>query len=171
MATDAGRPILAPVRPTFRAVARTVAPATAELDENGWDRMERIVETALAERPRRMRRQLVVFIRLIDAMALLRHGRRFRSLDAAARAALLHRIQNSSVLLLRRGFWGLRTLVYMGWYAQPETADRIGYRAHLRGWSGRPDARASAALPAVAPAHEVGPLPAPAPSREAEPLP
>ena len=169
--TDAARPALARVRPTFRAVARTVVPESAELDEGGWGRIEAIVEAALAERPLRMRRQLVVFIRLIDAMALLRHGRRFRSLGGTARASLLHRIQNSPVLLLRRGFWGLRTLVYMGWYAQPETADRIGYRAHLRGWSGRPDARASAALPAVAPARDVGPLPAVAPAREAEPLP
>ena len=150
---------LVPVRPTFRAVARTVVPETTSLDAAGWARLEAIVEDALARRPARMRRQLVLFIRLIDWMSLLRHGRRFRSLGGDARARLLERLQDSPVLLLRRGFWGLRTLVYMGWYAQPSTATRIGYRAHLRGWTGR-NVAASRPLPPVEPARDVGPLPA-----------
>lgn len=156
---EAARPVLSPVRPTFRAVARTVVPETASLDESGWTRLESIVEQALAERPPRMRRQLVVFIRLIDGMGVLRHGRRFAALGLEARMALLHRLEDSPVLLLRRGFWGLRTLVYMGWYAQPATAEHIGYAAHLRGWSGRPGVAPGEPLPRVAPAHEVGPLP------------
>lgn len=151
--------VLAPVRATFRAVARTVVPETSSLDEDGWAGVEAIVEDALARRPPRMRRQLVVFIRLIDALALLRHLRRFRALEADARAGLLARLQDSPVLLFRRGFWGLRTLVYMGWYAQPSTAERIGYRAHPRGWTGR-QASASEPLPPVAPARDVGSLPA-----------
>ncbi|HEX6589207.1 MAG TPA: gluconate 2-dehydrogenase subunit 3 family protein [Longimicrobiales bacterium] len=150
--------VLAPVRPTFRAVASIVAPATAALDEAGWQRVEDIVEHALAERPARMRRQLVVFIRLIDGLALARHRRRFRSLDHARATRLLESLQDSPVLLLRRGFWGLRTLVYMGWYAQPETARRIGYQGHVRGWPARPGIDASTPLPAVPPAHDVGPL-------------
>jgi hypothetical protein len=156
---EAARPVLSPVRRTFRAVARTVVPETASLDETGWTRLESIVEQALAERPARMRRQLVVFIRLIDWMAVPRHGRRFAALGAEAREALLHRLQDSPVLLLRRGFWGLRTLVFMGWYAQPATAEHIGYAAHLRGWTGRPGITPREPLPSVAPAHEVGSLP------------
>lgn len=150
--------ILAPVRPTFRVIAATVVPATASLDEAGWRALETIVEHALAERPARMRRQLVVFIRLIDLLALARHRRRFRSLDEARRVRVLDGLQDSPVLLLRRGFWGLRTLIYMGWYAQPRTAERIGYRGHLRGWNARPGVAASTPLPTVPPAHEVGPL-------------
>lgn len=153
------RAVLAPVRPTFRAVARTVVPETAALDEAGWQELEAIVETALAGRPARLRRQLVVFVRLIDGLALARHARRFRSLGPAARVSLLERLQDSPVLLLRRGFWALRTLVYMGWYAQPATALRIGYRAHLRGWSAPAGRIAGELLPEVAPAREVGPLP------------
>ena len=153
--------LLAPVRTTFRAIATTVVPATAHIDEAGWTRVESIVEGALAERPARMQRQLVVFIRLIDAMSLARHRRRFHSLDVERRSALLRRIQDSPVLLFRRGFWGLRTLVYMGWYAQAETADRIGYRGHMRGWPARPGVQSPFDLPPVPPAHEVGPLPDP----------
>lgn len=157
-AASAAPAVLASVRPTFRAVAAVVAPATASLDEAGWQRVEAIVERALAERPPRMRRQLVAFIRLIDALALARHRRRFRSLDAVRRARLLESLQDSPVLLLRRGFWGLRTLVYMGWYAQPDTARALGYQGHVRGWPARPGTGAVTPLPDVPPAHEVGPL-------------
>ena len=149
---------LAPVRTTFRAIATTVVPATASLDESGWARLESIVETALAERPAKMQRQLVVFIRLIDALGLVRHRRRFRALPMETRTKVLRGLQDSPVLLFRRGFWGLRTLVFMGWYAQPETADRIGYQGHIRGWPGRPEVAAVVDLPPVPPAHEVGPL-------------
>ena len=143
------RSVLDPVRPTFRAVAHTVVPDTAALDEAGWQRLEAIVEQALADRPERVRRQLAVFIRLIDALALARHARRFRSLPPGQRVALLEQLQDAPVLLLRRGFWGLRTLVLMGWYAQPETADRIGYRGDVRGWPARPGLAASVPLPHV----------------------
>lgn len=150
--------VLAPVRATFRAVASVVAPATASLDEDGWQRVEAIVEYAIAQRPVRMQRQLIVFIRLIDALSLARFRRRFRSLDTSRRVRVLDSLQDSPVLLLRRGFWGLRTLVYMGWYAQPDTARRIGYQGHVRGWPARPGSTTSIPLPAVPPAHEVGPL-------------
>ena len=152
------RALLAPVRATFRAVATTVVPETASLDDAGWARLEGIVEDALAERPARMQRQLIVFIRLLDVLALARHGRRLRSLPVEQRVRLLERLQDGPVLLLRRGFWGLRTLVFMGWYAQPETAGRIGYQGHIRGWNARPGLDATTPLPPVPPAHEVGPL-------------
>ena len=139
--------ILDPVRATFRAVARTVAPDTASLDEAGWDRVESIVADALAARPPRVRRQLLLFVRLLDWMALVRHGRRFGSLDQRARVRLLARVQDAPLLLLRRGFWGLRTLIYMGWYAQPGTAAGIGYRAALGGWEARPGETPTTPLP------------------------
>lgn len=153
--------VLDPVRPTFRAVAEAVVPDMAALDEADWARAEAIVERALADRPARMRRQLVAFMRLIDGLALARHGRRFRSLEAVARQRLLERLQDSRVLLLRRGFWGLRTLVYMGWYAQPSTAEALGYGAAKGGWSARPGVRPATPLPDVAPAHELATRPEP----------
>lgn len=158
MTPETSSSLLRPVRATFHAVATTVVPATRDLDEAGWVALESIVESALAGRPARIQRQLIVFIRLIDAIALLRHGRRFRALPPDKRSSVLRGLQDSPVLLFRRGFWGLRTLVYMGWYAQPETAARIGYRAHLRGWTARPGAAAGVDLPPVSPAREVGPL-------------
>lgn len=129
--------ILAAVSPTFRAIAATVVPEAAALDADGWGALEGIVEQALLLRPPRMRRQLVVFIRAIEWLPLLRYGRRFSRLDTPRRARFLAALQESPLLLLRRGFWGVRTLALMGYYAQPRTAASIGYRADPRGWAAR----------------------------------
>ncbi len=66
---------------------------------------------------------------------MLRHRRRFSNLDTARRAQILDRMQRSRTLLLRRGFWGLRTLVFLGYYGRPEIRRSIGYRAEPGGWA------------------------------------
>ena len=128
---------LGPVRHLFRALAATIVPEAVSLDGDGWDQVERIVEEALASRPEGMRRQLRLFVRALDLLPLLRYGKTFRSLDSSRRTAFLLGVQNAPVLIVRRGFWGVRTLVYMGYYTRQEARDAIGYRADARGWEGR----------------------------------
>lgn len=126
--------LLRPVRPAFRALASTIVPEAAGLREDEWAEVERIVEDALSRRPARMRQQLVLFIRVLSFLPLLRWGRTFRGLDQARRARLLHAVERAPILLVRRGMWGLRTMVFMGYYARPKAAAEIGYRADPRGW-------------------------------------
>ncbi len=126
--------LLAPVRPVFRAAAEAILPAAAQLDEAGWASLEQIVEQALAQRPPRAQRQLQLFLRVLDAWPLLRHRRRFRALPRETRTRVLHDLERGRRLLLRRGVWGVRTLVFMGYYTQPAHAARTGYRASVRGW-------------------------------------
>src|SRR5207244_1401337 len=57
--------------------------------------------------------------------------------DPARRARFLDSLQTSRLLLARRGIWGLRTLVLMGYYGRPRAAAAIGYRADPRGWEAR----------------------------------
>jgi len=45
------------------------------------------------------------------------------------RANFLDRLQRAPLLLLRRGLWGVRTLILMGYYGRPAAAKEIGYRA------------------------------------------
>jgi hypothetical protein len=125
------------VRRTVRAVAATVVPDAARLTDPEWGEWERIVEQAVAMRPPAMRRQLGVFIRLVNLLPILRFGRPFTALDARRRERVLHWLEDNPLLLLRRGFWGVRTLVYMGYYARPDAMGEIGYRAALRGWEAR----------------------------------
>lgn len=137
MATGEPPDELASVRGVFRAVASTVVPRARELDEEGWSRVEGIVADALAARPPAMRRQLRLLLRALQWLPLLRFGRRFTALPAGTRHRVLSALQHAPVLLLRRGFWGLRTLAFMGFYGREEAHDEIGYRAHLRGRRGR----------------------------------
>lgn len=125
------------VRPVFRAVGETVVPEAARLTESQWTAVEAIVEQALALRPPRLVRQLMTLIRLLQWLPLFRYGHPLTALDPTRRTRFLAAIQDSPLLLLRRGFWGLRTLVLMGYYARPEAATEIGYRADPRGWEAR----------------------------------
>lgn len=133
-------PILESVRPAFRALAETIVPQAVDLDAAGWAEVEVIVEDALAARPPAMQRQLLVFIRALMVLPVLRWGRGFRRLEPARRARFLAAIQGSPLFLLRRGFWGLRTLVYMGYYGREAGYRAVGYDARLRGWLEHPAA-------------------------------
>ena len=129
--------MLASVRPVFRAIAATVVPEAAALDERDWAALETIVVDALAIRPPKLQRQLLTFIRLVEWLPLPRYGRRFTRLDADRRTRVLRALQDAPVLLLRRGCWGLRTLVLMGYYGRPAALQEIGYRADPKGWEVR----------------------------------
>jgi hypothetical protein len=130
--------VLGPVRRTFRAIAVTVVPEASALDEAGWSALEALVEKTLAKKPAGMQRQLVTFVRAIEHLPRLRWGRAFSALGPDERTRVLASLERAPLLLLRRGFWGLRTLVFLGYYARPEAAAAIGYRADARGWEARP---------------------------------
>jgi hypothetical protein len=123
----------------FRAICVAVVPEAAALDDAEWRELERIVHDALASRPRSVRRQLALFVRVLDILALLRTRRTLSRLSPRARWALLDSLSKSKLLLVRRGVWGLRTLVFMGYYARPRAAVAIGYRASAAGWNARRD--------------------------------
>jgi hypothetical protein len=125
---------LAPVWPTFRALSETFVPEAAALDAAGWERLAEIAGSGLGTRPIGVQRQVVLLVRLLDALSLLRHGRRLRNLSPERREHLLDSFQHSRLLLLRRGVWGLRTLAFMGYYARSEIHPDIGYRANAEGW-------------------------------------
>jgi hypothetical protein len=123
----------------FRAICSALVPEADTLDAADWTELETIVARALAARPTKMRRQLAVFMRLLDLVALARTGRTLPNLPAHRRWELLDGLSKSRLLLVRRGVWGLRTLVFMGYYARPRAAREIGYRASAAGWSARQD--------------------------------
>jgi hypothetical protein len=124
-------------RDTFRAVAMGVVPEASELDAAQWEEAERIVAGAIAARPALVRRQLTLLLRCLEWIPLLRYGRRLSRLDPARRARFLNSLQTSRLLVVRRGVWGLRTLVLMGFYGRPAALAAIGYRADPRGWEAR----------------------------------
>lgn len=124
-------------RSALRAIAEAVIPEAATLPDREWAEVQAIIDQALADRPPRLQRQVRLFLRLLDAFALARRGRRLDRTPIHARIRFLASIQDSPVLLFRRGFWGVRTLVLMGYYARPGAAAEVGYRAAADGWEAR----------------------------------
>ncbi|HSD31456.1 MAG TPA: hypothetical protein VLB49_06070 [Gemmatimonadales bacterium] len=129
--------MLTSVRPVLRAIGVTVVPEATRLDEAGWAAIEDTVAAALASRPATLQRQVLLFLRVVEWLPLVRFGRRFTRLDPARRARVLKSLLDAPLLLVRRGMWGLRTLLLMGYYGRPEVRDEIGYRAHPGGWNAR----------------------------------
>jgi hypothetical protein len=126
-----------PVRKSFRALATTIVPEAERLDATEWTELEGIVERGIASRPAAIRRQLRLFVKLLEILPLFRYGRTFRSLDPERRTRFLLAIQDAPLLLLRRGFWGIRTLVFMGYYSRSAARAEVGYRATPEGWAVR----------------------------------
>ena len=138
--------LLAPVRPAFRAIAQAMVPASQRYDEAAWRTMEGVVEDALAARPAAMQRQLVTFVRLANLLAVPMRGRTLVGLPVDARERVLHALERAPVALLRRGVWGLRTLVFMGHYANPgasraSTGTRAGGSGATRDGDAAPSPR------------------------------
>ena len=126
--------MLSPVRPIFRAIVSTVVPEASQLDEQGWAEVETLVEVALRDRPPAMRHQLRLFLWAIQWLCVFRYGRGFTSLSADRRTRVLSHLQGHRIELIRCGFWGLRTLAFLGFYGRAEAVEAIGYAADPRGW-------------------------------------
>ncbi len=127
-----------PTRAVYREVVQTVLPQTAALSSEEWEAMERLVHDTLQRRSGREIRQLNLFLRLIQWTSLLRHGATFTSLDLPRRQRVLEYLQDHPLQLIRSGFWGLRTLAFLGYYGRPEVSSALGYRPDARGWEARP---------------------------------
>lgn len=135
MTADRGH--LAPVQAQFRALAEAFVPGAGGLPPAEWDELAGVVERALDDRPPEIRRQLLLFVRLVDWLPVVRYGRRLQALEPDRRRRFLARLQDAPILAVRRGVWGLRTLAFMGYYGRPESHREIGYRAHPDGWDAR----------------------------------
>jgi hypothetical protein len=120
----------------FMIVAESITPEVASLDPAGRARMEAIVDAALQDRDAATRKQLGTFLSVIRVAPLLRFGRTFDRLDGNRRAAVLRWFQDCPVARLQQGFWGLKVLVFMGYYGQEENWSSVGYAPEFDGRAG-----------------------------------
>ncbi len=118
----------------FRPLVQTILPDSAGYEQEQWASLEQLVAEVLSRRTASELRQLRLFLQLIEWAPVLRYGRRFSALDEARRERLLCYLQEQPVRLIRTGFWGLRTLVFLGHYGRAETSRVLGYRPDARGW-------------------------------------
>ena len=126
-----------PLRNALRPLAITFVPEIAGATAAEWSELEHRVTQALVTRPSAMRRQLGLFVRVLEAASRIRYRTGLAALDPGRRTALLEAFAGSPFLLFRRGVWGLRTLIMLGWYTQPSVVTALGYRASTAGWAAR----------------------------------
>lgn len=109
-------------------LAGRIAPGFRSLDSGARARFYEIVGGALASKPASLRRQFFLFLRVVRWWPLLRFGGRFDRLEPGRQDAALRWFQDLAPVPLRMGFWGLKALVYLGTYGQPEVGERLSYR-------------------------------------------
>lgn len=115
------------------AVGARLVPEVASLDVELRAGFRAIVADALADRPEGMRRQFRVFLGLVEKAPVVRFGAPFTRLRPKVQDRVLRWLQDCPVELLRKGFWGMKALVLMGYYARPEVGPSLGYTPSFRG--------------------------------------
>jgi hypothetical protein len=114
-------------------VGERIAPGIRHLDAAGREQVAAIIGRAIASRPPALRRQLAAFLGILRWAPVVRYGRRFDHLAAEQQDAVLRWLQDAPSAKLRHGFWGVKTLVYMGYFGRPEVGYAIGYRPSRSG--------------------------------------
>lgn len=101
-----------------------------------------LVDVWVSHLPDRVRRDLGRFLAYLEHVAPIGAGvfSRFTRLAAADQDRVLGSLETSSSDLLRAGFDGLRSLVFLGYYRDPRTFGIIGYDGPIvgrppKGWS------------------------------------
>jgi hypothetical protein len=112
---------------TLWDVAVRVVPPVAELDETARAEFFTIIDNALADRPEAVRRQIALFLRVLNLAPVVRFGATLSRLDGERRDRVLRWFQEAPVTKLRQGFWGLKTMVFMGYYGRVASWKVIGY--------------------------------------------
>ena len=115
------------------AIAPRIAPACAQMTPAGRDAMIALIEGTLASRTPAMRGQFRLFLRLLRWLPFLRHFRPLDRLDGPRQDAALRGFQDHPRQIIRAGFWGVRTLVLLGYYGQPATGPSISYTPSVDG--------------------------------------
>jgi hypothetical protein len=110
----------------LRVLAARIVPETANLDTAGMSRFFGLIDEALLERPPSVRRQFGTYLGLLRWAPLARFGGPFEKLSADRQDAVLRWFESCPVGLLRAGFWGLKVLIFMGYYGPSETNAVVG---------------------------------------------
>lgn len=114
-------------------MAVCIVPEIETLDDRGRERFLNIIDDTLATRPPAIRRQFGFFLDILRLSAIFRRFKPLDRLGPDEQGRVLRRFQHSSNNLLRRGLWGLKTLVFMGYYGQTQVAEKIRYTPSLNG--------------------------------------
>ena len=124
-----------PVQPVLSAgqqrfllcLAACIVPESAGAPTQVTDPLLAAVDEELQPRPRLQQLEFKLLLLAIRWMTLPFTLRRFERLPAARQDRWLRFLENAPLTLLRVGIWGLKTLVFLGYYTQDGVQRRILY--------------------------------------------
>ncbi len=115
------------------AVAARVTPETAGLDDTGKRDFKGLIDTALGQRPAAVQKQFGTLLKIVRLAPVFRYGKPFDKLSPQQQDAVLAWFQDAPVTLLRKGTWGLKAMVFMGYYGRPEAAAQVHWTPEFDG--------------------------------------
>jgi hypothetical protein len=130
---------LAGLTTRLRPLAEAFAPPIADFTPAQYTASLARMELRLAMETPALRRQLRLLIAVLYLLPVVWTGRTMARLPLPKRVAILAWLQDCPLQLVRVGVWGLRTVVFVGYYADPAVQTALGYRPHPGGWSARTD--------------------------------
>ncbi len=108
-------------------LARRIVPEVVELDERGMAHFRTIIDRALGERPDEVRKKFATFLGVLRWAPVLRYLSPFDRLTIRRQDAVLRWFEGAPIGLLRQGLWGLKSMVFMGYYGRTDVWEEIGY--------------------------------------------
>jgi len=115
------------------ALAHRIVPETSKLGEDEKCELLHVVDDALAARGPSIRIQMIIFLEIIRWSPFFRFGKPLEKLTTEVQDELLAEFQNSLIPRVRTGFWGLKTLIFMGYYGNCKRWGQIHYTPVLNG--------------------------------------
>jgi hypothetical protein len=122
-----------PQRDFLLAIAPRIVPASAQLTPAARNAMAALIDGTLASRTPAMRRQFRWFLLALRWLPFFRYMRYLDHLDGSRQDAALRWFQDHPLQLVRGGFWGVRTLLLLGYYGRPAAGASIAYTPSLDG--------------------------------------
>jgi len=86
-----------------------------------------LIDRTLGDRGESVRRKLATFLAVLRWAPVVRYGKTFPELTPARQDAVLRWFESAPVTLLRQGLWGLKSMVFLGYYGRAEAWEEIGY--------------------------------------------
>jgi hypothetical protein len=114
-------------------LAARVVPASATLAGADRAAMLALIDDTVASRAPALRRQLHLFLGVLRWAPALRFLRPIDRLDGARQDAALRWFERHRLQVIRGGFWGVRTLVLLGFYGRPDVGPSIAYTPSQNG--------------------------------------
>jgi hypothetical protein len=115
------------------AVAGVIIPSVGSLDEKGRRRFAAIVNVAMSDKPPKVVGQFKFFLFMLRWMTLPFFLRPFDRLGITSQTRVMRFLEYFPIGLVRTGIWGLKALVFMGYYGQPAISKAIGYTPSMDG--------------------------------------